>query len=372
MSINCLRVEGVHGTGGKNVISCPHVDHVQLTGRSYVGSNEDTVCGGTLRAVTGNGTHFKVLLTDALGNKGGGSAAVAVGCPLTAESQHGLAFLVGAETNGVVGASTIVHNENEGTVLLNADHRTGSIVTTAAYGLADKLSILDNHSEGNADCVEQNALGQVCFNLRLAICLDIARDIAFSIFEYVQDRRGCVQNGSTGSYVLMSVTDPLAVVYQNTGRIGVVIKVSIHTADDVVPKGILVILSHLGELLVRPVGLILQILVDLVIAGDDGHVGVRRVNLNDVKHLSASAGRVVEHDLGLNSSAGDEYVILLGNHVVITICTEAGSVIDNVVLFPIRDGRESGHRERANKHDDRDQQSYYAICRFSHDFFSFS
>ena len=371
VGINGNCAEGVGGVGSEDIVVRLHVDHVQLAGGSHVGSHEDTVCGGTLCAVAGNRTHGEVLLTDALGDEGGGSAAVAVGSPLAAESQHNLAFLIGRKALGVVRATTVVHNQNESTVRLNTHHGASGVVTTTAFSLADQLAVLNDHTEGYADSVKQGALLEVLVNVSLIECLNVTGNVTLGILKYVQDRGGIAQSSATGSYVFACVTDPLTVVNQNAGRIRAVIQVGIHTTDDVVAESVLVILSHLGEFLVRPVSLILQILVDLVVTGNDGDVRVRRVNLNDMKHLSAGAGSIIEYDLGLNGRAGNQYVILLGDYVVVAVRAKARAFKNHVVVFPVRDGRKRRQRHSAYEHNNRDQQSDHTFRCFSHDFSPF-
>ena len=371
VGIDGLCGEGVGRLGSEEIVVGLDIDHVKDTGRSHVGDHEDTMSGGTLCAVAGYRTHGEGLFTDALAQEGRGSTTVAVSGPLTSKGQHGLTQLIIVESNGVVGATTVIHTNDQRTVLLDTDHGTGGGSGGALLGLGDQLAILNSHTKGYANRMEQNALLQVLINVSLVVRLDVTGNVALGILENVKDGGGCVQNLAAGSHVLVGVTDPLAVVNKNTGRIGVVVQVGIHTADDVVAEGVLIILSHLGQLLMRPICLIFQILVDLVVTRNNGNVRVRRVYFNDMKDLSASTGSIVEHDLGLNCRTGNQHVILLGDYVVIAVRAEAGPLKDNVVLFPIRDGRESGQGQRANEHDDRKKQSYYALCRFSHDFFSF-
>ena len=364
MGIDSLCAEGVGGVGSEDVVVCGHVNHIQNAGRSHVGSNEDTVSGGTLSAVAGDRTHGEVLLTDALGQEGGGSTAVAVGGPLTAQSQHGLTQLVGAEADGVVGAAAVVHTDDQGTVLLDTDHGTGGGGAGALLLLVDQLAVLDGHGEGDRDCVEQDALIQVVLEVDLVVGLNIARDVALCILEHVQDGRG--------GGVLTLDTDILTVVDQDTGSVGVVVQVGVHTADDVVPEVILIVLSHLGQLLMRPVGLIGQILVDLIVAGNNRNVGVRRIHLDDVEDLSAVACRVVQNDFRFNGSAGDEDVILLGDYVVVTVGTKGLTVVNNVGFFPVRNGCERGKRNDAHEHEDRQKNGYCASdCLASHFHVSF-
>ena len=154
VSINSLCAEGILGVGGKDLIVRIYVNNVKNSGRSNVRSNENTVCGRTLCAVTGNRTHSEVLFTYTLGDKCGRSAAVTVSSPHTAESEHCLAFFIGAKANRIVRTTTVVHTNNEGTVFLNADHRTSCIVIAALFGRIYKSAVFDNHTERNTNCVK--------------------------------------------------------------------------------------------------------------------------------------------------------------------------------------------------------------------------
>ena len=335
MGVDGLCGEVVNGLGSKNVIVSFNIDIVQNAGGSNIGNDEDAVCGGTLCAVTGNGAHLEVLFANTLGDEGGGAAAVTVGSPLTAKSQHSFALFIGAEANGVVGATAIIHDQDQRTVFLNTDHGTGSVIVAALLSGIDQSAVLNDHTEGDTNRMEQDAFFQVLVNISFVECLDIAGDVALSILEDIQDGGGVAQSSTTGSNIFACIADPFAVVDQNTGGVRAIIQVGVHTADDVVSEVLLVILGHLGQFLVRPVGLVFQILIDLVVSGNDGYIGVGRVDLDNVEDLSAGAGCVVEHDFGLNGCAGDENVILFGDYVVVAVCAERCAVENNVILFPV-------------------------------------
>ena len=338
MGIDCGGTKGISSLRCKDVIIRLNIHHIQFAGGTHIGCDKDAMSSGALCAVTGNRTHGEVLFANALGNEGRGTAAVTVGSPLTAQGQHSFAFLVRAETDRVIGTTTVVHNENERTVFLNTDHGAGSVIRTAGNSFAYKLAILNYHTEGYAYCMEKGTLCKVLFNFSLVICLYVTRDIAFCILEHIEDGGSSIQNSTTGCYILMCITDPLSIVDQNTGRIRIVVKVSIHTADNVVSEVILVILSHFGQFLVRPVSLIFQILIDLIVSRDDGYIGVRRVNLDHMEDLSAITGSIVQHDLGLNSCTGNEDVIFFRDHVVVAIGAEGFAVINYIVIRPVGDG----------------------------------
>ena len=361
--IDGFRTETVCGFGSKNIVIGVYVHYVQNAGRCYVGCNEDTVSGRTLCAVTRNGTHSEGFFANTLGQEGGGTAAVTVCCPLTAQRQHCFAFLVVTETNGVIGTAAVIHTDDERAVFLNADHGTGSSSGGALLGLGNQLAVLNDHAKGNANRMKQNTLCQILVKILFVIRLYVAGDVAFCIPEHVQNR------GRRSIFALD--TNILTVIHQNTGRIRIIIQVSVHTTDDVVAKVVLVILRHFGKFLMRPVCLIGQILIDLVVSGNDGYVGIRRVDLDYVENLSAGTVRIVEHDFGLNCSAGNQYVILFGDYVVVTVRSEAITVKNHVILCPIGDRGKHSQRHHADQHCYRNDHGYCTDCRFSHNSFPF-
>ena len=370
VSINCFRAKCISCLRCEDIIISFNIYNVKFTGRSNVGSNENTVSGRTLRTVARNRAHFKFFFTNALGNECRRTAAVAVSSPLTTKSEHSFAFFVGTETNRVVSATTVVHNENESTVFLNTNHRTSGIIRSAALFGIYECAILNNHSEGYTYRMEKGTFCEIVVNLILVECLNVAGNVAFRILKYVKNGLSIAQSSTAGSYVFSCITDPLAVVDKYTGRVGAVVKVGIHTTNNVVSEGILVILSHFGEFLMRPVCLIFQIFVDLIVSGNNGYVRVGRVNFNDMKNLSACTRGIIEYNFGLNSCTGNEYVIFLGDYVVITVCTKTCAVKDNVVLFPVRNRCKGSHRERTHKHDNGNYKSNCTSC-FRHTFSPF-
>ena len=144
-----------------------------------------------------------------------------------------------------------------------------------------------------------------CFVKRL----DFAGNVAISIFKYIQYRRCRIKNCTTGCNVFSKITNALTIVNKNSGRITVVIKVCIHTAYNIVSKIILVILGHFGKFLMRPVRLVIKIFIDLIISGDNRHIRVGRINLDNMKDLSASSGCIIDNHFRFNSSSRNKHVI---------------------------------------------------------------
>ena len=370
MGIDGFCTEGVDSLGSDVVIIRLNIHIIENAGRRNVGSNEDAVCGGTLCAVTGNGTHGDFLFANALGNEGGGTATVTVGSPLAAQRQHDFAFFeLAAEALGVVRTTAVIHTNDQGTVSLNADHGTGSIAGGLTdFLLVDQLAVFNDHAEGNAHCMQQSAIFQIAVVLSSVEGLDIARNVAFSILEYVQD--------GAGRRSLALHAQVLTIVHQNAGRIGVIVQVSVHTADNVIAEVFLVILCHFGQFLMRPIRLISGILcqlIDLVVTGNDRDIRIGRINLNHVQHLSAGAVSVIQDDLRFHGCAGNQDVILLGDYIVITSFAEGGAAEDHIIVCPTRDRRKCGERNQTHEHRNRDQHGNYAdgcfSCHFNFSFF---
>ena len=368
MGIDCFCNKGVDSFGCKDIILGFHIDYIQNTGGRNVGSDEDTVCGGALCAVAGNRTHLEVLFANALGDEGGRTTAVAVGSPLTTQSQHGFALFIRRETHGVVSATAIVHNQNQSAIFLDTYHGTGSIIRTARFLSVNKLAIVNNHAKGYTNCMEQSAAFQISIELSLVVCLHIAGDGAVFFLEYVQD-------GAGGRGFTLHA-NALAIVHQNARCIGVIVQVRVHTADNVVAQIIFIILGHFGQFLMRPVRLIQRILcqlIDLVITGNDRDIRVGGVDLDNVQHLSTGACSIIQDDFGFHGCAGNQDVILLGDYVVIPIGAKGGAFIHYILICPVGDGCKCRERNQTNEHRNRDHQGDYSDGCFSCHFnFSFS
>ena len=363
VGIDSLCTEVIHGAGSENIIAGLYVYVVKHSGGSNVGDNEDTVSSRTLCTVTGNGTHSEVLFANTLGDKGGGSTAITVSSPHTAESEHSLTLLVITEADGVVCTTTVIHTEDESTVCLDTNHGAGSRITGTFFSLCNQFSVLNHHVEGYAYCMEELTLFKISIKLSTVERLYFTGNISLSISKNVENRR-CRAGLSLYAQIL-------TVINKDTGSVSVVVKVGVHTAYNVVSEIVLVILCHLGKFLMSPVRLIVRIfseLIDLIISRDNGYVRVRRVYLNYVKNLSTVTGSIVENYLGLNSCTGYKHVIFLGDYVVIAVSTECCLVVNYVFIFPVRDGCKRGHRESTEDHYDTNDHGYYTILEFNHVF----
>ena len=331
VGIDCFCTEGINGFGSKDIILGFYVYNVKYTGRCNVGSNENTVCGGALCTVAGNGTHGEGFFTNTFGKEGGGTAAVAVCCPFAAESEHCFAFFIVTETNGVVCAASVVHADNESTVFFNADHGTCRCRRSSFFGFRDEFSIFNNHTEGNTYRMEKSSICKVAVEFGSVKCFYITGYITFCILENIKD-------GGRRSIFTFD-TDIFAVIDKNAGSISVIIKVGVHTADNVISEGILIIFRHIGKFLMGPVSLIGKVFINLVISGNDGYVRVGRVNFNDMNNLSAVTCCVVENDFGLNCCTRNKNIIFFGNNIIVTVGTKCFSIINYVVFFPVRNGK---------------------------------
>ncbi len=157
-----LSTGGIDGLGGKGIgghgseVIILATDHglMEDTRSHALGlGNEDGVQGCTLSAVGGGGTHGQLRLARALGDEGGRATAVTVEGPLAAQSQHHLAHLVVALTNGVISATTVGLAQDQGAVSLNTDHRTRSGSGGALHRGSHQLTVLDQPSEVGANAV---------------------------------------------------------------------------------------------------------------------------------------------------------------------------------------------------------------------------
>ena len=98
---------------------------------------------------------------------------------------------------------------------------------------------------------------------------------------------------------------------------------------------VLVILCHIGKLCVRLVCRNRDILIDLVVSGNYGYIGIRRIYLNNVHNLSACSVSIVKYDLGLNCSSGNKNVIFFRDYIVIAVSTKLITIINHIVICPI-------------------------------------
>ena len=137
VGINRLCTKRIHCARGKDIIIRGNVYIVKNTGGSHIGYNNNAVQCGTLRSIAGNAAHGDFILTSTFRNERRRSTAVAVKCPFTAQGKHGFAFFIITETNRVICATAIIHNENQSTVLLDADHGTSGRIGCSLFCLGD-------------------------------------------------------------------------------------------------------------------------------------------------------------------------------------------------------------------------------------------
>ena len=131
-------------------------------------------------------------------------------------------------------------------------------------------------------------------------------------------------------------------------RVVVISKGGVHTADNVVAELALVLCGHIGHAGGRPVVYIGDVLLDVVISGDDRDVGIGRVALEYVQDLSAGTGRVVENDLGLGSRARNQCPSLVRNDIVVTVGAEGSCAVDSVVPCGSRYGAHADYHHQGH------------------------
>ena len=301
----------LQGRAGSHVIIVSvQNSFVELAGSLDLGNQDHAVDGRTLGAVGGDRTHDVIGIAGALGNEGGGSAAVAVNCVHATQSQHHLTHLVVGKTAGGGGVTTVNLTEDQGTVSLDTDHGAGSVgrCTLNSFGL--KYAVLNQPTEvsGNGSLLIAGQRGAHGTKLTTTVLVD----------------------GQVGLCALMnfrSAENHAVPNHVTIGSVGVVSQGGIHSTDHVVAQGLIV--SHgLGQLHSLPVlglisnafqGQIVGIqLVNAVVTGQDLDHLVGRVYLKGVNDLTVITGVVVEDHLYLGD-AGGELIDLFGNFFKIVV-----------------------------------------------------
>ena len=271
MSIESGRVEGVGRAGCEVIVFRRDVNGIEDTGSGDVGNDDDGVQGRTLRAVAGNAAADKIVFTCATGYKRRRSAAITVECPLASESEHGLAELVVVEALGVVGVTTVVHNEDESAVFLNADHRTCGGFGGAFFSFRNKHTVVNNHCKVSADCLPLITAKTLCMSTKLTgtfacnlVFIDTQHSLTSTRMEIVN--------------TTFSINKNLTVVNKVGIRSIIIIrKSSIHGSNNLITEFVFIVLSDVGHTCCFPVIVIRQILVDVVITWNNGYIGIRRV-----------------------------------------------------------------------------------------------
>ena len=232
------------------------------------------MCRRTLCTVTRYRTHSDFIFTNTLRDECRRTTAIAVSSPLTAKSKHGFSKLIIAETYRIISSTAIIHTNNESSVFLNTDHRTRRSRRRSLLGLLNQLTVFYGHSKRYTNSMKKSTTFEIIIKLGFVKRLNITRNSTIFSLEHIENRRCGIKNRTTGSYVFAKITDAFSVVNKYTRRITLVIKVSIHTTDDVVPEVILIILRHFCEFLMRPVCLIIQIFIDLIVSRNDGYIRI--------------------------------------------------------------------------------------------------
>ena len=289
---------------------------LKLTRGGSGGDDEDTVGGGALNAV-GGGAMERQLLTGALGQEGGGSAAVTVHGLHTTEGDHELRHLVAVEAPGEGLLTALVHDGDDGSVRLDAQHGAGS----GRLGVIDDMLIfpvLDQEMEAGGDQLLFPARNGVVGLPHLGLG-DMGRT-GYTVLLVKIDH----QAGIGTEEAVLAVSEILAVhderaqrLADQLGMLRVVIDIipmqgCIHGGDHVavaVLLGVLGLLGHdLGAVIPR-----LDAFRHALVAGQNLGVRVIGIHLHHVAHLPLRAVLFSQNDLRLGDT-GSQLPVSLGDH----------------------------------------------------------
>ena len=287
------------------------------------------------------------LLAGALGQEGGGAAAVAVEGPDTAEGDHELRHLVAVEAAGEGLLAALVHDDDDGAVCLDAHEGTGS----GRLGISDGVyifAVLHQGIELNGDQLLLPARDAVVEPAHLGLG-HIGRAGNTVLLVEVDDKTGGgTPQGALAVGVFHAVhdqgaqglTDQLGVFL----IVGLVIPVqrNVRSGDYVAVAVLLGILDLLGHDL-NLVLFVFQALRHFIGTGHDLGVRVMGIHLHHVAYLSLRAVLFSQNDLRLGN-AGSQLPVPLGDHFQIVA----------LVLRILNSHR--GHRSDAHEHEHTQEQ----------------
>ena len=196
-----------------------------------------------------------------------------------------------------------------------------------------------------------------CSALRVALC------------EFLGNFCGIVRLNITGNHALgvlihaeyrlraSAASHINAVVNENTRCVRLIIQVGIHGADNVVAQHLFIVPGNLGNTGCLLIVDIRDILIDSVIAGNDGNIRIRRIQFNNMKDLSACAGCVIENHFGLSRRTGNENVIFFRNYIVVAVCSKCRFVVYDIRVRPVCDGGKRSRRSSTYEHNGSYQNS---------------
>ena len=297
------------------------------------------------------------LFAGTLGQELGRSATVAVDRVNTAQIQHDLAHFVAVQAGGIGSLTAVVHNRDDGTVSLHAQHGTGSAAAGMILRSGDQAAVLDQEAKVGRDDLLFPA-GDLIGSRADDYLGHIRRTGLAVLLVEVDDQAGLRAAGlALAVGVLHAVQDHIAqrLTYQ-LGVLCVIVRIIPAQAD-----------IHSGNYIAVAVGLGIGCLgvhsLHAVVAGSGDHalgagdnlgIGVIHVHLNHMEHLPAVRGIVVQNDLRLGN-AGCQLPVLLGDHLVIIACRSSA-----VLRRRCREGHgaEQHHRTQCER--------YQTICFLFH------
>ena len=285
------------------------------------GDDEDTVGGGTLGTVGGRAVQLQ-LLAGALGQEGGGSSAVAVEGPDTAEGDHELRHLVAVEAAGEGLLAAFVHHDDDSAVRLDTHEGTGS----GGLGIMDGVyipAVFDKRIELNGDQLLLPSRDTVVEPAHLGLGHMGRAGNAVLLIE-VDDKTGSgPPQGSLTVGVFHAVHNQSAQgLTDQLGVLSVIILVvpvqrNVCSGNHVAVAVLLGVLDLLGHDL-NLVLFVFQTLRHFIGAGHDLGVGVMGIHLHHVAHLALRAILSGQNDLGF-SNTGSQLPVSLGDHFEIVI-----------------------------------------------------
>ena len=305
-------VIGIRGNTGFLKLSC----------RGCGGDDENAVGGGALRAVRGRAMELH-LLAGTLGQEGGGSAAVAVEGPDTAEGDHELRHLVAVEAPGEGLLATLVHDDNDGAVLLDAHEGTGS----GRLGISDGVyifAVLHQGIELNGDQLLLPARNSVVEPAHLGLGHIGRAGNAVLLIEVDDKTGGGTPQGALAVGVFHAVhnqsaqglTDQLGVFF--VILLVVPVQRNVRSGDYVAVAVLLGILDLLGHDL-NLILFVFQTLRHFIGTGHDLGVGVMGIHFHHVAHLAVGAVLLGQNDLGF-SNTGSQLPVPFGDQLeVVTL-----------------------------------------------------
>ena len=316
------------GTGGVVVLSGADGCAVEFAGGRSSGDDQNAVGGITLSTVGGRAVDLQVL-AGTLGQESGGTAAVTVDSIDTAQAQHELSHFIAVETGGEGSLTTVIHDDDDAAVSLDAHEGAGSGIGGVVLAVLVH-AILDQEAKVGGDDLLFPAGDRILGGADLGLG-HISRAGNAVLLIKVDDQTGlCAAGLALAVLIQLTVQNQVAQGLTHQFRmlhiVGTVVPAqsNVHGSDNVavaIGLGIGSLLRHNLNLVV----LSLQALSHLVSAGD--HLGVRIVDVDfyNVGHLTVRTSIVVQDDLGFGNT-GSQNIVGLTDYVVVIIF--AGGVDD--------------------------------------------